>query len=157
MHEWHASPGSFADTIAALSAARSCGLAITVRTTLTRSNLHVIGELPSLLKARGVARWIVELARAEGETFTRVVPRIALGAPRAIAAVEQARALGVDARFSGFPLCALGPYAAHAVESAPREYAETCAACAARARCAGVDRAYLDRFGERELRPIARR
>jgi hypothetical protein len=153
VHDWHAGSASFDATIRALTTARSCGLTITVRSILTRSNAGVIGELPSLLKARGVATWIVELARAEGDVFTRLVPRLALGAPRAIAAIERARALGIDARLRGFALCVLGPYAARA-DGEPRAYGVACDGCAARAKCPGVDRAYLDRFGERELRPM---
>lgn len=159
VHDWVAgAPGDFTRALDALHAARSLGLELGAWTLLTRSNARVIGELPSLLRARGVRRWVVVVPRAEAapDPFTRVVPRLGLAIPAALAAIEAARGRGVEAWIEGAPRCLLGPLADRAVESAPRAFAPVCAGCRARAACPGVDGAYLARFGAAELRAVAR-
>ncbi len=155
VHDWHAEPGSFDATLRAIGAARALGLAIAVTTTLTRSNARVLTEMPTLLRASGVALWLVAIARASGPDFTQTVPRLGLGLPPALAALARARELGLDARVHGAPECALGPLAALALPAESRAYPAACDGCAARARCPGVDAAYLQRFGHGELRALS--
>lgn len=146
--------GGFAAILQALGAARALGRRVEVETEITRSNARVLSELPPLLLARGVAAWRLVVARApDPESMVGRVPRLALALPPALAALEQARRLGLPATLEGAPRCRLGPMARVAVESAPRGYATACARCAMRPRCPGVDEAYLARFGEAELRP----
>lgn len=157
VHDWHArAPGSFASTLRALDEARSLRMRAGVATPLTRSNARVLGELPSVLAASGAALWVVIAPRArEGpEPFTARVPRFGLGVPPMLAALERARRLGLTARTLGWPACTLGPFANAALPAAPRAHAEPCEGCASRARCAGVDPAYLLRFGPGELRSV---
>lgn len=159
VHDWHAEPGSFDATLRAIGAARALGFATSVTTTLTRSNARVLTEMPSLLKASGVSLWLVTTARASAPDptrpgFTPIVPRLGLGLPPALAALARARELGLEARIHGAPECALGPLAALALPAESRAYAPVCDGCAARARCPGVDLAYLERFGHGELRGL---
>lgn len=164
VHDWHAEPGSFDATLRAIGAARALGFTTAVTTTLTRSNARVLTEMPSLLKASGVSLWLVTTASASAPDptrpgltppdFPRLVPRLGLGLPPALAALARARELGLEARIHGAPECALGPLAALALPAASRAYAPVCDGCAARARCPGVDLAYLERFGHGELRAL---
>jgi len=154
VHEWVAgAPGSFADTLAAWTAARGLGLGRVAWTRLTRSNARVLDELPSLLKARGVARWAIRVPRCDGDGWTATVPRFGMAIPSALAAMERARRMGIEARIEGAPRCVLGRFADRALPSPPRGYAPVCDGCPSRSVCPGVDPRYLERFGARELRP----
>lgn len=153
VHDWVAgTDGAYREAIATLTAARSHGLHVTAITTVTRSNHRVLAELPRLLRARGVRRWILELPG--GPLDTSVHPRIGLAVPSALAAMEQARTLGLEARLRGAPLCAMGRFSARAAPSPARSFAPRCDGCAARERCPGVAADYLARFGPSELRPL---
>jgi hypothetical protein len=83
------------------------------------------------------------------------VPRFALALPHALHALEQAREHGMLAALRGAPLCRLGPYSAMTLPSTSRRYGRACQACAARPQCPGVDPAYLETYGEQELRALA--
>jgi hypothetical protein len=145
VHEWHTkTEGSFEAVVRALELARSHGLSTVVRTEITRSNVHVLAELPPLLRARGVSLWIVSFGSG---------PRVGIAAPHALAAIDRATKIGLPARALGLPLCALGTFAEHALVTEPRSYAAPCERCAARSQCPGVDGRYLERFGSGELRP----
>ncbi|HEY8432331.1 MAG TPA: hypothetical protein VIL20_28355 [Sandaracinaceae bacterium] len=157
VHDWHAHAGAFDETLRAIAAAKTLGFAIAVTTTVTRSNARVLSEMPTLLKASGVALWVLELPDRGEPTFTNVVPRLALGVPPALAAVARARDLGLDVGLVGFPECVLGPFAAFALPAPGRAYAERCEGCAARTVCPGVAAPYLARFGDGELRRLAER
>lgn len=157
VHDWHAGEGAFDAAVGALTVARTHGMACAVASSITRSNARVLVELPSLLKASGVALWALAWPRAEeGEVFTATVPRLGLAVPAALAALERARRVGLDARVVGVPTCVLGPFARLSLASAPRAFGARCEGCAGRARCSGVDAAYLRRFGENELRALDR-
>ncbi|MBX3273997.1 MAG: hypothetical protein KF729_27275 [Sandaracinaceae bacterium] len=160
VHDWVAGAhASFRDAIDALAAARALGLTVTVWTRLTRSNARVLDAMPALLRARAVSRWLVVVASARDAAsppFTRVVPRLGLALPSALAALAEARRLGLDARILGAPRCALGPFADLAAPSPPRAYAPVCDACPSRDVCPGLDAEYLARFGAGELRPAPR-
>lgn len=156
VHDWVAGrEGDFREALDTIQRARALGLRVTVWTRLTRSNARVLGELPSLLKARGAREWLIVFPSTEGidPPFTRVVPRFGMAIPAALAAIEAARRRGLTARIEGAPRCVLGHFADRATPSAPRTYAVTCDDCPSRARCPGVDADYLTRFGAGELRP----
>ncbi|HJL17667.1 MAG TPA: hypothetical protein RMH99_18530 [Sandaracinaceae bacterium LLY-WYZ-13_1] len=157
VHDFHAGEGAFDATVRALTAARSHGIETWVHTVITRSNARVLGELPARLKARGVRGWIVawpRVAADDAPAWTARVPRLGLAAPAALAALERARRLGLSAWLHDLPLCVAGPYASRVTTTGARSYGARCESCAARHRCAGVDAAYLRRFGEGELRPL---
>jgi len=156
VHDWHASEGAFDTALSAMKVSRSHGIAVAMVSAVTRSNARVLVELPSLLKASGVALWALAWPRAESDAFTAKVPRLGLGVPAALAALERARRVGLDARVIGVPSCVLGPFAPLSLPAPPRSFGGRCEECAARASCAGVDAAYLDRFGEGELRALDR-
>jgi hypothetical protein len=155
VHDWHAgAEGAFGAALDAVHAARSVGMQVGVVTRVTRSNARVLGELPSLLRASGVALWVLVGARARTEDFTSAVTRLGLGVPPMLAALQRARRMGLDVRTAGFPECGLGPFAVTALPSAPRAHGAPCAACPVRPRCPGVDEPYLARFGPSELRAV---
>lgn len=155
VHDWHAGEGAFEATHRAIDALRAHGRSTAIASLVTRSSARVLSELPSMSKASGVALWVLAWPRAIDEaTFTATVPRVGLGVPAALAALDRAERLGLEARIAGAPRCALGPFAARSLASDPRGYGARCEGCAARDGCAGLDLAYLRRFGDRELRRL---
>ncbi len=154
-HDYHTGmPGSFVGALAGIGAARAAGLAVVASTVLTRSNHKVIGAVPGLLAMRGVSAWCVWVPRVAGrlaEHPDRLVPRLALALPYALHALEVAQKRGLPAWIAGAPLCLLGPFAARAMDDAPRAYGGACSQCPSRDRCSGVDSWYLARFGGDEL------
>lgn len=52
-------PGSFEYTIAALQAARDCGLPVQINTTVTRRNLHLLDDIARVVRAHGAMMWSV--------------------------------------------------------------------------------------------------
>lgn len=146
--------GSFASAFAAVAAARARGLTVAVTTVVHRSNFRVVGTMPWLLQARGVAAWLLSLPHAAGRAaggFDRVVPRLGLAVPFALHALEAARKVGLPAWIGGAPLCLLGPYADRSLYTEERAYAPRCESCGARPQCPGLDATYLARFGGDEL------
>lgn len=168
VHDYHAGrTGSFDEAIAAIRAARQAGGPVTVTTAVTRSSYRVLSALPPLLHAHGVAAWRLTLARhGDHEVATsaaadagpttaadRWVPRLAMALPFALHAIDRAVRLGLDAAIIDAPRCLLGPFAARGLVEERRAFPAPCARCAARPACAGVDAAYVDRFGAGELTP----
>ncbi len=155
VHDYHTGrPGSFGELLTALHGARVHGLQTVVTTVLTRSNFRVLGNLPSLLAARGVAAWFVSVPVIAGRAAAsrdRMAPRLGLAMPFALHALAAAHALKMPAWVVGAPLCLLGPFAAHALPSEPRAYAPACEGCPARESCPGIDPDYLARFDGDEL------
>jgi hypothetical protein len=143
VHDFHAGAGDFARVVEALRGA-------TVQTPVTRSNLHVLTDLPALLASQGAVRWTIELAPGPDRT----VPPLGLAVPYALLSVDRARRAGVEAFVRGAPLCLVGPHADRCEPTAPRAFGAPCEACSARARCPGVDPGYLARFGDAELRAL---
>jgi MoaA/NifB/PqqE/SkfB family radical SAM enzyme len=156
-HDFHTGrPGSFARCIEILARGQRANLSVVVTTIVTRSNLRELPKLPPLLKRRGVQAWLLEPVRPYGRAadhFARVVPRFGMAIPWALHALEQARRHALSAWIRGAPLCSLGPFAAAALADQPRAYPAPCTDCPARRRCPGVDPAYLEVFGDSELRP----
>ena len=150
--------GSFANCMAALDEATRQGVSTVVTSVITRSNFRELLNMPGLLKPRGVAAWLIDLVRPYGnaaEGFARVMPRIGMALPWALHALESSRRHALLAWIRGAPTCSLGPFAAFAIHDAPRSYVEACEGCPARSGCPGVDDAYLEVFGRRELRPVS--
>ena len=155
VHDYHTErPGSFDHILAAIHAARVNELPVVVTTVLTKSNFRVLGAMPPLLAARGVAAWLVSVPAIAGRAAVlrdRVVPRLGLALPFALHALGSAHALRMPAWMAGAPLCLLGPFAEHVVPTETRAYAPVCDACPGKSRCPGVDAEYLARFEGDEL------
>lgn len=159
VHDYHTGvEGSFRELVAGLGVARAQGLQIVATTVTTRSNYRVLNSIAPLLKSRDVSAWQLAMPLVAGRAvpaMDRVIPRLALAVPYALHALDAARKLGLRTFISGVPGCLLGPFAAHALPSAPRAYAPQCSQCPAKAHCPGVDATYLARFGGEELAPLA--
>jgi len=160
IHDYHVGrPGAFVAVTAALANLRTRGVRTVVTSVLTRSNARAMGELPTWLVAHAVAGWSVALPHAAGRAaaaFDRVMPRLALTLPFVLHALDRARKLGLPVGMTDAPACLLGPWIAESRIEQSRSFAPVCDGCDARPRCAGVDAAYLARFGGDELRPRAR-
>jgi hypothetical protein len=98
-----------------------------------------------------------------------LVPRYAAAQESLAAALRSIRKVGRTALVDGIPLC-LAPEGTTTVASAPAcylptandaqspgsdTYAAACERCTERARCPGVPRGYLARFGADELKPFS--
>jgi hypothetical protein len=157
VHDYHTgTPGSFAETLGGLSSARASGLEVVVATVLTRSNFRALGGLPRILASRGVAGWLVSVPRSGGRLsagFDRIMPRLGLALPFAMRALEAGEVLGIEVWIAGAPRCLLGPLARWSLPDPSRAFAAECDGCPARPECAGLDEAYLDRFGGDEVSP----
>jgi len=153
VHDHHAGRvGSFGETIAALDDARGRGDPVEVETLVTRSSYRVLGVLPRLLHAHGVTSWRLAIATFAAQP-ARAVPRLAMALPFALHAIDRAGRLGLATVIVDAPRCLLGPLAARSVVTAPRSYPTPCQRCAVRPSCAGVEAAYVERFGSGELTP----
>lgn len=158
--------GHFDQASRIAAAARAAGVALWVRTTVTRSNDRVLHELADWLVGHAASAWCVELATPtsadanadEHADDARRLPSLGIAAPYTLRAVDRAAKRGVEVFIARFPLCVLGPYARWAIEPATatsRAAAEApCDACPSVRVCAGLDRAHRARFGSRELRPM---
>jgi hypothetical protein len=158
VHDWHTGrAGSFDAAVKTMADSRAAGLQVVVATVLTRSNFRVLSPIAKLLVSRGAAAWCIEVPRWRGRAATApdsVVPRLALAIPFALHALDAARGSGLAAFLRGAPSCLLGPFAAKALDDAPRSFDGRCEGCEARPRCCGVDAEYLARFGGEELSPV---
>jgi MoaA/NifB/PqqE/SkfB family radical SAM enzyme len=156
VHDYHVGvDGAFADVDVALGRLRVEGIAVVVTTVLTRSNARVVSELPAWLAHHGVRAWTIAVPHAAGRAAVehdRVLPRLALALPFALHALDAARKRGVEVGIEGAPACLLGPWIVESRCCVLRAFAPVCEGCGARGRCAGVDAAYLERFGADELR-----
>jgi hypothetical protein len=159
-HEQHAAPGSFAAAVGALAGARARGQRAFVASWITRSSCRSLVELVDLLVGYGVAGWILAWPRVHdpaAAAVARTVPRLGIAVPHALRAVERAARRGPPAvAVVGVPSCVLGPFAAHRLRVGEAgAYPAACEGCPSRAECPGVDPWYLERFGARELHPVA--
>jgi hypothetical protein len=156
-HDYHTGrAGSFAACMDLIARAQRADITVVVATVVTRSNFRELGKLPPTLKRRGVAAWLLEVVRPHGraaDNFARVVPRIGMALPWALHALELSRRHALSSWIRGAPVCALGPFAASALPSSPRQHPLPCSECPNRPRCPGVDATYVDVFGHSELRP----
>lgn len=154
-HDYHSGrPGSFAAAIDLLERARRRGLTCVVASVVTRSNFRELARMPALLKRHGVSAWLLEWVRPfgrAGESFARIVPRLGMALPWALAALEQARRIDLSAWIRGAPLCTLGPFAGQAIPASSSHHPPACTDCSARSRCSGIDLRYVEHFGVGEL------
>lgn len=165
-HDYHTGrAGSFAACTELIARAQRADITVVVATVVTRSNFRELAKLPPVLKRRGVAAWLLEVARPHGraaDNFARVVPRVGMAMPWALHALEQARRNALSAWIRGAPLCALGPFAVsslstpgqHPSRPLPADWPPPCRACPSRPHCPGIDSAYVEVFGHGELRPV---
>jgi pyruvate-formate lyase-activating enzyme len=162
-HDYHTGRvGSFAACIELIARAQRADITVVVATVVTRSNFRELAKLPPVLKRRGVAAWLLEVARPYGsaaDNFARVVPRVGMALPWALHALEQARRNALSAWIRGAPLCALGPFAVSSLarQGVEPDWPPPCRACPSQPHCPGIDPAYVEVFGHGELRPVAMR
>lgn len=151
-HDFHTGEaGSFDALFSAAAAARATGRTVLVTTPLTRSTYRIVGALPLLVRARGIAALRLHVPELSASARVTLVPRLALALPFALHALAAAQRLELPAFVSGAPSCLLGPFASQRIETPTRAYGAPCASCPARSACPGVDRRYLDAFGDAEL------
>ncbi len=160
-HDYHTGvDGSFDELLAGVAACRARGIEVVATTLLTRSSFRSLARLPWLLASRGVAAWSIAIPVARGRAarapaLHRVIPRLGVALPYALHALASADKLDLPAWIRGAPLCLIGPYAARALSSPAAAFDGRCDSCAARARCPGLDPAYLQRFGGDEITALS--
>jgi hypothetical protein len=151
--------GSFADAVARLRSSIAAGADVVVTTLVTRSTFRELAAMPAWLRAESVTRWRLTMARAEGRFAADPrpwIPRLGMAVPHALAAIDQARRVGIAATIRGVPRCLLGPYAGwREAAVSPGVFAAACRGCGVRDDCDGVGEWYLQTFGAKELRPLA--
>lgn len=160
-HDYHTGREGSLDVLwAGASAAVRAGLPVVVTTVLTRSSYRQLEEMPTLLRARGIAAWHLAVPIARGrlqDNFDRVYPRLGMALPFALRAMQLAQRSQLPTYLSGAPLCLLGPLASRAIRTLDpiesRAFHARCEGCAARPQCPGVEPLYLARFDGDELRP----
>lgn len=176
--------GSFERVRAAIAnCSRKPGFRPFVNTVVTRRNLPLLVETVTLARSLGASLHILSSLTPEGGGADRYDDLLVrLEELRALAPTLVEAAGPMILRFFGAPACALGSakmaandlywnprvtveWARHpdrvSLEGiyswAPdrgRRQAEACSTCAWRGVCPGVFSAYLDRFGDAELRPL---
>jgi hypothetical protein len=161
VHDYHTgTPGSLTAIRQTLAHARSLRVAAVATTVLTRSNYRVLAALPPFLAGNGISAWLLMLPRVAGALVLedRISPRLTMALQGARQAVDGARRARLSVWIEGAPACLLGPLQPFSLQDQPeRAYAPVCETCPSRARCPGVDAAYLKRFAGDELvpRPVA--
>lgn len=174
VHDWLTGvPGSFKRVIAAARRCAAAGLGLRVNTVVTRTGAPVLAETVALAAALGTRSVRVHVGREEGAAVLEarmLLPRWELVAEAVRAAAERARVGGVELEVLGLPPCvapdllallgdrldAAAPDRAAALPvppPSPRVWPAPCSNCTLRPICAGVDAAYLHRWGSEELRP----
>jgi len=147
-------PAPFDEVLAALTHARSFGLAPIVLSRVGRSNARVLRELGALVRRLGAVRWILLLPWHPPALVPPQLPRAALSMPFALEAAQRTTAAGTPSVLVGAPLCLVGPLSALAAPGAGAG-GGPCDGCAARSRCGGLGAGYSDLFGHAELRALA--
>jgi hypothetical protein len=155
-HELVHGPGSHAGALSLLRAARAAGLEVAVTTTITRSSARSTAALAELLVEARVIGWRLALVTPvdPGDAAARS-PSLGVCAPHVLHAADRAARSGVEIFFDAFPLCVLGPFARWQRPRAGEASGAPCDGCASRAGCPGLPRLHRERFGARELRPVA--
>jgi pyruvate-formate lyase-activating enzyme len=99
MHDYHTSvPGSFQQTVQGLRNARAEGLRVGVTTVITRSNFRHLGEIVRVARACGASAVRFALAAPHGRAgrdADRVIPALDMVKPHLVAAIGDARQLGL--------------------------------------------------------------
>jgi hypothetical protein len=146
-------PPSFDEVLAALTHARTVGLAPVVLTRVGRSNARVLRELGALVTRLGAVRWILLLPWHPPALAPPQLTRAALTLPFALDAAQRTTAAGTPSVLVGAPLCLVGPLTSLAHPGRGAE-GRPCDGCAARPGCAGLGAAYSSLFGHGELRAL---
>ncbi|MCR9165694.1 MAG: hypothetical protein ACE37F_08070 [Nannocystaceae bacterium] len=133
------------------------GDAVDVVTAVTRANVRNLAALAQWLIAPEqrphLASWT--MLWPPPQPVGLAIPRLGMVAPRVLHAAALARRAGLVVKTRGLPPCVLGPHVQHSVRDTVMDFAEPCIACAARGRCDGVPRAYIDAFAaDLELRAL---
>jgi len=167
--------GDLEKTLVGIFEAHAAGLTVVTNTVITTLNHQDLPDLVSLFEPRGgtfagaisqmVFSFMAPVAR--GKKNLAIMARIREVLPELEVAVATAHRVGLRPTIPsicGAPLCALGPEvarfstelaAAQAGTLAPdRTFLATCADCLYRDRCSGIWKIYLERYGDREFRPI---
>jgi len=104
MHDYHTSvPGSFQQTVQGLRNARAEGLPAGVTTVITRSNFRHLGEIVRVARACGASAVHLALAAPHGRAMRdadRVIPAFEMVKPHLVAAITEARRLGLAVRWN---------------------------------------------------------
>jgi len=132
----------------ALARLRRSAVPVTAVTRVTRSNQRSLEAIGATV--RDADAWVLTFPEVHGPRADALGPRLAMALPWALRAASR---WGARAFLHGAPLCLVGPHAHRVLAEPGRSFAESCAACAARPTCPGVDARYRDRFVGDELRP----
>jgi hypothetical protein len=146
-------PAPFDEALAALTHARTFGLAPVVLTRVGRSNARVLWELGALVARLGAVRWILLLPWHAPALTPPQLPRAALTLPFALDAAQRTTTAGTPSVLVGAPLCLVGPLTSLAHPGRGAE-GGPCDGCAARPRCGGLGPEYAALFGQGELRAL---
>jgi molybdenum cofactor biosynthesis enzyme MoaA len=164
-----AAPGTWDATCRGVDAIHRAGATLLLNYVFSRDNA---GGFPAHVRAVA-ARWpgarvTVSFVAASTDVVPReVVPRYADVLPELAEGVRVARELGVSLdgfeSMCGLPLCLvpgdLAPFFALAelppgLDAGELVKPDPCSGCALSARCFGVRRSYVERWGSSELRPV---
>jgi MoaA/NifB/PqqE/SkfB family radical SAM enzyme len=155
VHDHHTRvPESFHQTRQGIVNARRAGIPVLLTAIVTRSSFRHLTELVRLAAELDAQALQISAARPVGSAYrdlARVVPRFEAMEPYLASAGESARRLGLPLLASGFPTCRL-PSTLLALPSGVAQ-GDPCRACPQAPVCPGVDLAYVERYGTRELSP----
>lgn len=166
-------PGGFARTLRGIEATIAAGMQVTLNFVATRGNL---GELPAFVPfaarrfGAGLEGIVLSFMSpvASGRRNLAQMPRLSAAGAAFRRALEAGSRLGVPvsvAGVCGLPLCQVPGFESRADEARnppgvrvpdDRRLGAACGGCAHLGRCTGFWRDYLDRYGDTELRPLAR-
>ena len=159
VHDWHAGrTGAFDAALRTMTAARAAGLDRGRRDGPDALDFPRPRAHAPPARVTGCAAWCIEIPRWRGLAATdadRVVPRLALALPFALARARRARRPSGSRRSSGAPRRACWAPSRRVRSSDARSFGAPCAACPSRRRARGSTREYLARFGESELAPCS--
>ncbi len=175
-------PGSFEQTLSAMTALASRGEKVTGKVVISRRNKASLPAIADVLLRVGVRRLNLTFPHGLGNAardYRGVVPRLSEVLPPLREAVGRMERAGGEAVTEAIPLCVLGDLAHIASENHYREHvrsevrqldqgprdwsrdrvvegkakAEVCRDCPDDDRCEGVWREYLETYGDEELGP----
>ena len=157
-HEFHTTvPDSFRQTISGVRRSLAAPLSTAVTTAVTRSNVHEMTALATVLAALGIRHWRVILTQSVGRAATdpaRLLPRWETTAQYLTAAQRIATTASCQMLVGGLPPCIEPALPRWVDRDLPSAFAAPCADCGFREACPGIDPGYLALYGDSELRPF---
>jgi hypothetical protein len=177
-------PGAFARSLRGLDNMVAARLSVGVNLLIARKNYKTLPETLAFFMRRGVTNFVLIYPIYTGsmrKNWRRDGVAIPAAAPYAVKALDLASASGLDGDIKALnlPPCALGRHGAKAVDlykfntmiysprgfawdldknvAGAREQGPPCAACGLRRRCPGLDKAYIELFGWKDIRPAKTR